>query len=230
MTTPSPPRVLTEVVVIVGSILLAFALDAWWDGRQEDGRVNGLLSAVADEFEAELLVLDSVISANEAGVALGQALLVGTMAPAGPPADEDAFADSLSGRPDYQIYDPSFGALTALITSGGLERVRDPELRRRLAGWSAELEDLEWERSQVYDAVQNIFDRLRDLGLTTRMPVAGDGIWEVRARGMVRDPYYREVEAEVVTTYWLYTSDLVRVRARAAELLDGIRSHVESPP
>jgi hypothetical protein len=28
-------RVLAEGVVIVGSILLAFGIDAWWEGRQE---------------------------------------------------------------------------------------------------------------------------------------------------------------------------------------------------
>ena len=44
-------RVLTEVVVIVGSILLAFAIDAWWEGRQEDKRRRELIEALDLDFE-----------------------------------------------------------------------------------------------------------------------------------------------------------------------------------
>lgn len=44
-------RVLAEVVVIVGSILLAFAIDAWWDGRQEDQRRRELIEALDLDFE-----------------------------------------------------------------------------------------------------------------------------------------------------------------------------------
>ena len=53
--------------MIVASILLAFCLDAWWDGRQEQAHLDEVLEAVADEFEAEIVVLDSIIVENEAG-------------------------------------------------------------------------------------------------------------------------------------------------------------------
>ena len=50
--TPQRPRlrVLTEGFVIVASILLAFGIDAWWDGRQERAEEQRLLVSLADEF------------------------------------------------------------------------------------------------------------------------------------------------------------------------------------
>ena len=50
MSTPSTARRLTlEAVVIIASILAAFAIDTWWDGRQEDRRQEALLRAIASD-------------------------------------------------------------------------------------------------------------------------------------------------------------------------------------
>jgi len=38
--------VFVEGVVIVGSILLAFGIDAWWDGRQERERTLAAVAAL----------------------------------------------------------------------------------------------------------------------------------------------------------------------------------------
>lgn len=46
-----------EGLVIVLSILAAFAIDAWWDGRQEQEREQIVLEGILEEFrdsEAEL--------------------------------------------------------------------------------------------------------------------------------------------------------------------------------
>jgi hypothetical protein len=45
-------RLTLEAVVIVASILLAFAIDAWWDGRQDSARRIALLSALQTDFRA----------------------------------------------------------------------------------------------------------------------------------------------------------------------------------
>ena len=53
-------RVFVEGLVIVGSILLALALDAWWDGVQEAERRQALLRGLASDFEAAATDLDRV--------------------------------------------------------------------------------------------------------------------------------------------------------------------------
>jgi hypothetical protein len=45
-------RVFVEGVVIVGSILLAFGIEAWWDGRIERERELRYVAALQGEFES----------------------------------------------------------------------------------------------------------------------------------------------------------------------------------
>ena len=54
-------RILLEGVVIVGSILLAFGIQAWWDQRQERIAEAEYLAAVRDEIERNLDALDGNI-------------------------------------------------------------------------------------------------------------------------------------------------------------------------
>ena len=52
MTTTRPwLRSVVEAVVIVGSILFAFGIQAWWDNEQERQRERDYLGALLDEFE-----------------------------------------------------------------------------------------------------------------------------------------------------------------------------------
>lgn len=43
-------RIFVESVAIVGSILLAFAIDAWWDDQQERKQEQVYLGALHQEF------------------------------------------------------------------------------------------------------------------------------------------------------------------------------------
>ena len=50
-------RVFVEGVVIVGSILLAFGIDAWWDGSKERADELDYLRALRSEFQAAAVEL-----------------------------------------------------------------------------------------------------------------------------------------------------------------------------
>ena len=52
------PRILAEGVAIVVSILLAFGIQAWWEGRQEINREQRMLGALVAEFEENAEVLE----------------------------------------------------------------------------------------------------------------------------------------------------------------------------
>ena len=45
-------RIITEGVAIVASILLAFAIDAWWQRRAELEQANALVVSLYADFEA----------------------------------------------------------------------------------------------------------------------------------------------------------------------------------
>jgi len=52
-------RLMAEGLVIVLSILLAFAIDAWWDQRREDRDANDQVARVVGELQANTAILQS---------------------------------------------------------------------------------------------------------------------------------------------------------------------------
>ncbi len=69
-------RYLGEAVVVVGSILIAFGVDAWWDGRQAAQREQVILAELERDFQASLEGLDSLwIPTHRAALDAGLELL-----------------------------------------------------------------------------------------------------------------------------------------------------------
>ena len=62
---PRASRLLLEGFVIVASILLAFAIDAAWDERQERAQERRLLEALEGEFAAHPPVLEESYAVME---------------------------------------------------------------------------------------------------------------------------------------------------------------------
>jgi hypothetical protein len=59
------PRVLVEGAVIVASILLAFGIEAWWNGAQERLEERQILSSLAEDFRTNKAEAESVTSTYE---------------------------------------------------------------------------------------------------------------------------------------------------------------------
>ncbi len=82
-------RYLGEMVVVVGSILIAFGVDAWWDGRQAAQQEQVILAELERDFQASLEGLDSLwLPTHRAALNAGLELLwiVRTGSAAGYPA------------------------------------------------------------------------------------------------------------------------------------------------
>jgi len=71
-------RVAVEGVVIVFSVLVALSADAWWDARQDQGRLRISLEALLEDAQENVgrveAALDAARSQMEAAVALGDLL------------------------------------------------------------------------------------------------------------------------------------------------------------
>jgi hypothetical protein len=133
-------RVLGEGLVIVVSILLAFGIQAWWEGQQDRAEGQRILSALLDEFSENRDILAATAMNHRNQLLQMEALLAA--------ADSDelpskAALDSIFGRgPGTPHYNPRTGALTATISSGRINILSNPALRNRLAGWDAVSSDL----------------------------------------------------------------------------------------
>jgi hypothetical protein len=140
-------RVFVEGVVIVGSILLAFGIEAWWDGVQEEEKVRqdllGVAQEIAENRERVLWQVDLMERIAVGGAAMAEMM-------------ESDRESTMTDLPDTLAWlvmstgptlDASSGALDALITSGRLASVDDLELRRRLSGLG----------DRIGDALENQF-------------------------------------------------------------------------
>ncbi len=131
----------TEFVVIVFSILSAFALDSVWAQRTERRALQLELGSVREEMEgnrehlANWLLLHRRISSS-----IDELL---ALLSAGKDGTQILVPDTLLlGARIGPTVNPSAGALRVLISSGRLALVEDIELRLALAGWEDALADV----------------------------------------------------------------------------------------
>ena len=130
-------RVLIEGVVIVGSILLAFAIDAWWDRQTTAGETHQALRALEAELVENLAYFESAEDVYRVAGQAGADLLHLT-GPEVSVADGEQVSyliGEMWRRPDLDP--PSTGASAAMVSTGAAARVRSRELRQELALWPA---------------------------------------------------------------------------------------------
>lgn len=110
-------RLATEGALIVISILMAFAIDTWWDDRGRRAEEQELIVDLEAELRTNLQALDSIIARHEAFPARMAFL-------------ESATVDQVRGIPADRA-----------IASGKLALLSDPSLRSMLTSWRGELDD-----------------------------------------------------------------------------------------
>jgi hypothetical protein len=128
-------RVMLEGVVIVFSILLAFGIDAWWDGRADREETREGLEAIRIEMLENLDLLDEhaqfctqVSGATEA--------LLSLMGPSPEEISADSVVDLVGRALTSAIGNRlSTTALDAMIAEGQFASIESAELRRDLGGW-----------------------------------------------------------------------------------------------
>lgn len=139
------PRIIAEVGAIVASILIAFALDAWWDNRQESARETALLSRLHAEAEENLGGLLEAEETHKDALAASDSLfrLIALHRGSVPPATVDSL---LMRAIDTRTFDPASGTLNAVLATGDLNLIRDDSVRTLLAAWPDLVADLREEQ------------------------------------------------------------------------------------
>ena len=124
-------RLALEAMAIVLSILLAFAIDAWWANQTESTEETEILTALQREFEINLVTLEEQLSYREAVRASANLIL---KAAAGKIRLEPAQLDRLLGDIAWTGWvDLSKGVLASLLQSGKLSLIKNRTLREHLA-------------------------------------------------------------------------------------------------
>ena len=147
-------RIALEGAVIVASILLAFAIDAWWDERNERVEETEVLLGLKSEFSRYRDEISESIDLFAKNRPLTAELIIATRKGSWDSEIVDIDA-ALNTIYDPKSHDFGGGVLAALINSGRLEIISDYDLRVMLANWSQVFGEVRDDEIRNIDFIMN---------------------------------------------------------------------------
>jgi hypothetical protein len=131
-----------DVILIVGSILIAFALDAWWDGLKERRVQSEQITTLLSEFEAAKDSLTSLSDyLDDAAQATNELLTL--MGPEATKPDSERLFALLQRTLNFGGGAPNHTALASVLAAGNPQIEESDSLVALLGNWPAYMEDIE---------------------------------------------------------------------------------------
>ncbi|NOX69095.1 MAG: hypothetical protein GXP15_07905 [Gammaproteobacteria bacterium] len=135
-------RIWIEALAIVASILLAFAIDAWWDGRKEAADHSAQIQSLVLEFETAQRHLSVQMEHLQSSLA-GTIRVLELMGPDASESEGLQLPAALIESFDVGVSPPQRGVLMNVLASRGNLRVNSTELWSALQSWPTKMGDLE---------------------------------------------------------------------------------------
>jgi hypothetical protein len=161
-----------EGVLIIVSILIAFAIDAWWDERQDRSEETRILEALRSEFQENADRLPTHIRIRESDAEHAR-VLVEQIQTVGLGGRVIVTPEQLMSFTVHGSFDPTRGAFDAMLQSGDLRFIESQTLRQRLVRWPMLVADaVENDHFLRSTAAPRAFDYLAervDLGLVDQI-------------------------------------------------------------
>ena len=142
--------------MVLVSILLAFFLEGWRQERELRHDLERELASVQLALERNRELAAAEIAALDRMSAAGDAVMAGMLSAAGQrvvAVDDTLAALALQWRISFA---PSLGAVDALISSGRLAQIENPELKLGLAGLSEVIRDVVGDEIQSLEMTNNL--------------------------------------------------------------------------
>ena len=130
-------RPLGEIAIVTVGILIAFALEAWWDGREKAAQEQVHLRALASDLQQNIGELKTLIEREKEVMTSSQELL--KLARVQQPGETARLEELFYQVFNSARFEPVMGAYEALVNSGGLTLIRDESLRAALAEFAAKV-------------------------------------------------------------------------------------------
>lgn len=171
-------RISVEGVLIVGSILLAFGIQAWWETSKERTGEQEVLRGLEEDVTANLEQLEEVIATHV--WARTMVVELQTMSDTDlarlPQDSANQYVRALSVP---RTFDARDGTLDAVVASGSLAILADTRLRNLLVEWEGDVEDAAEEARGLGAVAERVMLRNVELGGPWRLassdsaPLAG---------------------------------------------------------
>jgi hypothetical protein len=226
-------QIAVEGAVIVVSILLAFAIDAWWEERGAHAAELEQLVRVARELESNSGRLRRKLEIIEYSIE-GTEELISWMGPEPVDVPPKTFHSHWNKFFSIGMYSVLRSAAQDYLATGAAGNLRHVEIRDSLSAWHADADDLEEQYSQLRVAHKRINDYTEDL-VPTLHTVIGTGV--VNQELSSKFPYDRRVLLSApsfesrLATYLIrlefvseQAKDLLQDQAELASMIDDVTS------
>lgn len=128
------PEYLIESIVIVASILGAYALDNWNDERLDRQKEKQIVRQLIEDYQSNLAQLEQKITMRNDIIRAGNYILNAI------DQKNDGSMDSLTYHMGLLIVDPTFDPIdNDLIATGNIRLLQNEKLRRLLSSWSSDI-------------------------------------------------------------------------------------------
>lgn len=190
------PGLAIESLAIVVSILIAFAIDAWWEDQQEARARSALFLALKSDAVAMRAEVERVRRGMARGLEATQTFLALADGPNTGAADAEAIDELGTALFIAPSFDAPLGAVQALLAGGDLSYVDNHALVSRITALLAHIANLDREQRKLSDGVIRIEGAVADLGIDVSHLLARIPNAEFRAPVDVRQ-----------TTLWQHVAD-----------------------
>lgn len=147
--------IIAEAVAIIAGILVAFAIDAWWDERNTQDWAAAQLLAIRDEFAQNLTALDEIVRTHDSNADKLE-IIVNKIRKVEYGDKISASAAVWSALIAWRTADISTGTLEALLASGRLGDIDSLEIRQSLAIWPTQVENAQEDENLARDFAEYV--------------------------------------------------------------------------
>lgn len=193
----SKQRVLAEGMIIVASILVAFAIDAWWDEVQDAREQSKLVNALKMDFETTMTRLEASIELADALMSRTDKFLQAAN------SDELIPLDSLrhfGGGAFKKIdFEPALSAYKGAVATGKLGLIESPKLLEAITQFNQALDSYELHDRITADIhyLGPVWELRREIG---SLSVLFDDPGAIPIRLQLTEAEYRELYARPLVT------------------------------
>jgi len=227
-------RLLVEGVVIVASILLAFAIDAWWDDRQgRQSESNQLLSIAAEvNLNAERIreKLNVLATADDA-----TREFISWMGPEPGLVEQKEFGETFRKMYSIGAFVMLRGASESYLAGDRVDAARHSNARKAIADWYAAGDDLERQHGWLREAHSELGTYLTDavprLHLEKSHPLMQDiqgSRFPLNQSDLLSDPRFESRISQYLIRMRFVQSLAADLIEEQVQLLESIRSAAEN--
>lgn len=187
---------LYEGIVIVASILVAFALDASWASYQESKVEQRVLVELRDEFQSAKARVE--VSVAELETVIEASLdLVGALGKDPIALSPEVAQDIVNRALTFNTLEVPTSVVDSIVASGQVRLISNRELREALAEWPAFVSDVrenhEWHRVETDEFLVPYLSKflsIRDAFISSGALTIESGSFEYDLMSMQRDPVF----------------------------------------